>query len=58
MCPRQRSLCALSRPETRTGFGVSYSSIEGLVEASVGEIPELLTSIIKSELPEPHGGQF
>lgn len=52
------SYCAPSRPETRTAFGVSYVQIQSLVEASTGEIPELLTSIIKSELPEPNGGQF
>jgi len=52
------SYCAPSRPETRTGFGVSYAQIQGLVETSTGEISEILTSLMKNELPEPNGGQF
>jgi len=50
--------CAPSRPETRTGFGVSYSRIEGLVEAASGDLPAKLVDIMKKGLSDTGDGQF
>jgi len=49
---------ALSRPKTRTAFGVSYSVIEGLVEAAKCDIPAKLAKFMKKELPNKQAGQF
>jgi len=49
---------APSRPKTRTGFDVSYSVIERLVEASKSDLPQKLAALMKKELPSQTAGQF
>ena len=49
---------ALSRPKTRTAFGVSNMQIQGLVEAATGDFHAKMAELMKKELPNENAGQF